>query len=242
MPLRPQEYYYLYSPWFSSPNDMFTYAVQGLWFDGHISISFRNIYINQNDRRKRRRMFIKLGPNYRSTNVYPGAEKLILSHLSTEEERLYMVRRKLWPVLEELIANFKHVYVWQDVDHLGLCLTRRFLNAKGRYERKVITNTMDALDEDIDSVLKNKVLLQEKILALGANVIFLNKKTLQKLNLKIDDLDEVSALFDNRNLTESSGMSYGAGSYGGFSGGGSSGGFGGYGGGGFGGGGSGGTW
>lgn len=66
--IRPQEFYYLYSPIWSDPAEMFKYTIQGLWADGHLSISYKEIYTNTNSKYTRLRTYLKLGSKTKIPN------------------------------------------------------------------------------------------------------------------------------------------------------------------------------
>ena len=237
-PLRPQEYYYLDSPLRSGTIEMLKYTLQGLHADGHLEIFYKAIYINPNERYKRSRLFIKLGPAYKASNTYSLAEKFLLSHFDENALRAHEIRNKIMDVLDWKIRKFKYKYVCNDVHTQGLVSFKWFLSFEARRERKRITKLLDEIDETIDVLLQNKSLLDQKLQELGTHYIFLAETTLTKLQKKVFLLDELVRFFVLPRVGDGS-MSFGS-----ISGGGSysSGGFSGFGGGSFGGGGSGGSW
>ena len=237
--LKPQEYYYLYSPLRSDPIEMFKYTFQSLVVDEHIDIYYKAIFINKNEKYKRQRLFLKLGNKYSTTNSYTKAEEFILSLLKTQDElRPYEIKSLAMDELDDDIENFKSNYVYEDVKQLGFCFLKCFLTSKGREARNRYANLIEVIDKDIDSLLRTETILQTQLDELGTGIIFLEETTLNKLKKTIPNLDELSAMFEIITSASTYGGSggYSGGSYGG------GGSFGGYGGGSFGGGGSGGSW
>ncbi len=119
--LRPQEYYYLYSPLRSDPIEMFKYTLQGLCYEGHLDICYKNIYININDPHKRSRAFVKLGSGFKNTNSYSSAETLVLSLFEKGELRLHEIKKAALLKLEGKIKNFKSEFVYLDVLNQNYC-------------------------------------------------------------------------------------------------------------------------
>lgn len=224
----------------SDPIEMLKYTMQGLSYEGHLEIYYKNIYIHKNERHKRARAFVRLGQKYDASNPYSSAEKFVLSIFDKPELRLHEIKNAVLEKLNDDIKNFKSEYVYADVSAKKLCWSRSFLNWKGRKERKLCELLMDDVDKNVDELLRNKNALNDRLEALDANVIFLKESTLTKFGKKIYKLDELNRFFEPIPGTGSS-VSYGGSFYGGGSSGGS-GGWGGYGGGSFGGGGSGGGW
>jgi len=57
--LKPQEFYYLYYPTKSVPEEMLKYTFQTLMLEGHLIAYYKDIYINKRATRKRARLFFK---------------------------------------------------------------------------------------------------------------------------------------------------------------------------------------
>lgn len=232
--LKPQEYYYLYSPMRAVPEEMLKYTIQSLVLEGHISAYYKFIYINPNEKRKRKRLFFKLGTKYDPSLNYSRAEKLLLSLLKKDDEiRVYELKNRVLEKLDNNIGNFMYDYVYEDVNLKKLCRLKYFLTGKGRDLKRRYAALIDYLDINIDKLLTQHELLQNNLKELETGIIFLEKRTLEKLSLKVPDLDEVAAAFEiiTGGTTYSSfgrgGSFYGGGGYYGGGGGTSWGGFGG---------------
>lgn len=213
--LKPQESYYLNRPVLSDPVEMLKYALLGLDVEGHIDIFYKKIYINKNARYKRSRMFIRLGPNYNTSNKYTSAEEFLISKIDKSEMRLYELRNAIADGLDKKIYEFKRLYVYNDISLKGLILRSWLLSSTGRKEIKSCKRLIKELDKNVDLLLRNETKLRETIHQLGSNIVFLEDSTLKKLNKKVVDLEELNRFFDPR----SSVGGYGYISYGGFSGG-----------------------
>lgn len=237
--LRPQEYYYLYSPWWSDPTEMLKYTLQGLWFEGHININFRFIQIHPSEQRKRSRMFLSFGPKYDTNYPYSLAERFLISKINAEEERLFTLKHAVWRELDGRIDRYKWEYVYKDIAKKDLVFSPRFLNSRGRKARNYFASQIESIEEEVDQLLLNKDALNSKLGALGPLVVLLELTVLNKLKIPMNECFEITNLFREPEIIDDSsdgtGGSFGGGGYGG-------GGWGGFGGGGFGGGGSGGRW
>ena len=244
MNLKPQEYYYLYSPRRAVPEEMFKYTFESLAIEGHLNYYYKAIYINSTEDRKRNRLFLCLGKNYNPNNNYTFAERFVLSLFEEKQElRPYEIRLKALEKLNDTIDEFRTVHVYNDIQKLGYCWLRIFLTSAGRSAKKEYANVIDSLENDTDTLLKTPGVLQALLKDLGTGIILVDDAAIKKLKLTVPNLKEIAAVFEI--ITSSSGGStYGGGGFygggGGYSGGG--GGFGGFGGGMGGGGGSGGSW
>jgi uncharacterized membrane protein YgcG len=216
--IRPQDYYYLYSPWWSDPSEMFKYTIQALWAEGHIGITYRKVYTSASARYPRVRTFLKLGKEFDPQHRYTKAEHFILSKLTREEMRLSTFYFKVMPDIYHQIELFKTKYVFNSVNQNGWCWSRCFLNRSGRQTRKHMSDLMDEIDKSIDTLVKDPIQLQAKLQALGTNYIFLNENSLIKLNLKVYELREVMALFVPHKFHTETGISFGTNVGGGFGG------------------------
>lgn len=225
--------------------EMFKYTFQSLVMEGHVAYYYRSIQLTKNDWRKRPRIFLKLGQQYKETNTYSVAEQFVINILKTKDElRIHEIKNKALELLDKDIRNFKYDHVLKDVKKLGLCTFKYFLNSKGRKVKRYYKNVIDTVEEDIDHLVKNKKVLDSHLNYLNTGIILLDDDVVEKAGKKVPNLDEISAAFEII-LTNTTGITYGGVGWGGFSGGGYSGGgggFSGFGGGASGGGGSGGSW
>lgn len=238
--LKPQEYYYLYSPGRSVPQEMLKYTFQSLALAGHLAASYKCIYINKNEKRKRSRLFLTLGKNYNPQNTYTHAEQFVLSVFKENEElRSYEIKKLVLDKLEDDIRKFTSEHVYKDIDEMGLCWLRLFLTSAGRTAKKEYTNIIDILETETTELLKTPNVLQTHLTTLDTCIILVDEKVLDILNIEVPNLDEIAAVFEVLTGGTYGGGGYYSGGGGGYSGGG--GGFGGFGGG-SGGGGSGGSW
>ncbi|MBL7913046.1 MAG: hypothetical protein JNJ41_18430 [Bacteroidia bacterium] len=223
---------------------MLKYTFQHLVIEGHIEIYYRAINLTKHDKRKRPRIFFKLGDEYKETNTYTVAEQFVIDILKTKDElRIHEIKNKVLELLDKDIRKFKYDYVYKDVTKLGLCTFKYFLNSKGREVRRYYKNVIDLIEEDVDTLVNNKAVLDSHLKYLGNGIILLDDEVVKKLGLKVPNLDELSGAFEI--ISFGNGITYGTfGFGGGYSGGGYSGGggFSGFGGGMSGGGGSGGSW
>lgn len=224
--------------------EMLKYTFQHLVIEGHVEIYYRAIQLTKNDRRKRPRIFFKLSDEYKETNTYTVAEQFVIDILKTKDElRIHEIKNKVLELLDKDIRKFKYDYVYKDVKKLGLCTYKYFLNSKGREVRRYYKNVIDLLEEDVDTLVKNKAVLDSHLKYLGNGIILLDDEVVKKIGVKVPDLDELSAAFEIIINGSSNRITYGGfGFGGGYSGGGGGGGFSGFGGGMSGGGGSGGSW
>lgn len=245
-PLKPQEYYFLYSPTRAVPEEMLKYTFQSLVLEGHLQSYYKYIYINPNEKRTRCRLFLSFGKNYNPLNSYSKAEQFVLSLFTVNEElRPYEIRIKVLDKLDKDLRKYRTDYVYQDVYQMGYVWLNYFLTSAGRSAKKEYATVIELLEMDTTDLLKNQGVLQSHLKELGTGIILVDEKARDLLAIKVPDLDEIAAVFEvitGDNTYGSSGMSGGFG--GGYGGGGYSGGggFGGFGGGSFGGGGSGGSW
>lgn len=240
--LKPQEYYFLYSPKRAVPEEMFKYTIESLVLDGHLHYYYKAIYINQNHRRQRARLFLCLGKNYNPTHPYSVAEAFILSVFNKDEAiRPIEIKQRVLDKLSDDIFNFRDAIVYQDVKKMGLTWMRRFLTSKGRTAKKQYANVIDALENDTARLLKTPNVLNIHLKDLATGIILLDDVTIKQLSLTVPDLKEIAAVFE---IITSAGGTYSSSGFYGMSGGGYSGGsgWGGFGGGAGGGGGSGGSW
>ncbi|MDP1802202.1 MAG: hypothetical protein Q8L81_12670 [Bacteroidota bacterium] len=223
--------------------EMLKYTFQHLVMEGHVEIYYRAIQLTKNDWRKRPRIFFKLGNEYKETNTYSVAEQFVIDILKTKEElRIHEIKNKVLELLDKDIRNFKYDYVYKDVTKLGLCTFKYFLNSKGREVRRYYKNVIDVLEEDVNMLVKNKLVLEVHLGYIKTGIILLDDEVVKKFGLKVPDLDELSAAFEIIITGGGNRITYGGFGYGGYSGGGGGGGFSGFGGGMSGGGGSGGSW
>lgn len=245
--LKPQEYYFLYSPKRAVPEEMLKYTIESLVLEGYLQYYYKAIYVNPNHNRKRTRLFICLGKNHTPQNTYTHAEKFVLD-IFTKDEALRPIEIKL-RILDKLnddIFKYRDEIVYKDIKSMGLVWMRRFLTSEGRSIKKQYANVIETLETDTVDLLKMPSVLDIHLKDLATGIILLDDATIKKLNLKVPDLKEIAAVFEiitSAGGTYSSAGFYGGGySGGGFSGGGGGGGWGGFGGGMGGGGGSGGSW
>ena len=240
-PLKPQEYYFLYSPTRAVPEEMLKYTFQSLVLEGHLQSYYKYIYINPNERRTRSRLFLAYGKNYNPLTTYSKAEQFVLSLFTVNEElRPYEIRLKILEKLDKDLRKYRTDYVYQDVHQMGYVWLTCFLTSAGRAAKKEYATLIEILETDSTDLQKNPGVLQSHLKELGTGIVLVDEKARDLLAIKVPDLDEIAAVFEvitGDNTYGSSGMSGGFG--GGYSGGG---GFGGFGGGSFGGGGSGGSW
>jgi len=243
--LKPQEYYFLYSPKRAVPEEMLKYTVESLVLGGHLQYYYKEIYINPNHSRKRARLFLSFGPNYEPTKAYTGAEALVLSIFEANEAiRPIEIKQRLLDKLNDDIFNFRDDIVYQDVQKMGLVWMGRFLTKKGRKAKRAYADIIDTLEKDTSKLLQTPHVLQQHLTDLATGIILLDDGIVKQLNLKVPNLKEIAAVFEIITAaggTYSSSGFYGLGGGGGYSGGGG-GSWGGFGGGAGGGGGSGGSW
>ena len=190
--LKPQECYYLNRPVLSDPVEMLKYALLGLDMEGHIEIFYKKIYINQNARYKRSRMFVRLGPHHQAMYPYTSAEAFLVSKINKPELRLYEFRNAIAGGLDKKVDDFKSQHVYDDVSAKGFVLLSWLLSSKGRSRLKACKRLIRDLDKDIDLLLQNNAELNKKLEALGSNIIFLEDVTLKKLRKKTHDLEELN--------------------------------------------------
>ncbi len=242
--IKPQEYYFLYSPKRAVPEEMLKYTIESLVLQGHLHYYYKEIYINRNHNRKRARLFLCFGPNYLPTHPYSIAEAFVLSIFNHNEGiRPIEIKQRLLDKLSDDIFNFRDDIVYQDVKKMGLIWMRRFLTSKDRTAKKEYANIIDTLDKDTANLLRTPNVLNIHIKDLATGIILLDDAVIKQLNLKVPNLKEIAAVFEIITAaggTYSSSGFYGIGG-GGYSGGGG-GGWGGFAGGAGGGGGSGGSW
>lgn len=242
--LKPQEYYFLYSPNKAVPEEMLKYTIESLVLEGHLQYYYKAIYINPNHNRKRARLFICLGEKYNLQNTYTHAEKFVLGIFTKDEAlRPIEIKLRLFDKLNDDIFKYRDEIVYKDIKNMGLVWMRRFLTSEGRRLKKEYANVIETLETDTAGLMKTPSILAIHLTDLATGIILLDDATIKKLNLTVPDLKEIAAVFEI--ITESGGGYGSSGFYGGgFSSGGFSGGggFGGFGGGSFGGGGSGGSW
>ncbi len=214
--LRPQELYYLNKPVFSDPVEMLKYTFQGLCLDCHLEIYYKYIFINKNEKYKRKRLFLKLGSNYKVTNKYSKAETLLLSLFDKPELRLYEIKNSLMKEFGKKIRKYKYQYVYKDLLELRLCSLKVFLSSEARKEVKKLKHLIEEPDKNIDFLLNEDEKLSEKINELGANIIFLEDVTLKKLNKNINSLFDLNSFFEfDKSNFSGSYIGYGGLSYGG---------------------------
>lgn len=244
--LKPQEYAFLYAPIKSDAIAMFRYTVQSLVINKHLKVYSKSIYINKRAKYPRLRTFISLGESYNLQNTYSLAEQFVLNlFIDKDELRIHEIMQTVLNTFDKDINQFKKEYVYKDVDKKGLCFSSYFLNFKGIKAKWAYYSLLETIDRDVDELLNNSALLQQYLIDIDSGILFLEDKTIKKLQLHVPNLDEIEFAFD---AFLNPIRSYGSGGYsyygGGTGGGGgySGGGFGGFGGGGFGGGGSGGSW
>ena len=228
--LKPQEYYYLYSPLRADPVEMLKYTVQSLVLEGHVAIDYKLIYITSNNKDQRYRIFFKIGDQFKETNKYSVAENFVLDVLKTQEElRLFEFKNQLLEFLHDDIKNFKSNYVYEDVKGLGLCYNKFLLNGKGRKARNAYSELIELIESKTDELLKNDASLEAYLTELSTGIILLDDIVVTKLKKTVPNLDELSAAFEILRGAGSDGG--GGGTYsggGGSSGGGGFGGFGAY--------------
>lgn len=242
--LKPQEYYFLYSPKRAVPEEMLKYTVESLVLEGHLQYFYKEIYINPNHNRKRARLFLCFGQKYNGTFPYSVAEAFVLSIFKPNEAiRPIEIKQRLLDKLSDDIFNFRDDIVYQDIKKMELTWMRRFLTSKGHAAKKQYSDIIDNLEKDTTRLLQTPNELNNLLKELATGIILLDDATIKQLNLKVPKLKEIAAVFEIITAaggTYSSSGFYGIGG-GGYSGGGGSG-WGGFGGGAGGGGGSGGSW
>lgn len=244
--LKPQEYYFLYSPKRAVPEEMLKYTIESLVLEGHLQYYYKAIYVNPNHNRKRARLFIGLGQNYHPENTYTFAEKFVLDLFDKAEAlRPIEIKLRILDKLDDDIFKYRDEIVYTDIKNRGLIWMGRFLTSEGRSLKKQYANVINTLENDTNDLLRTPAVLAIHLKDLATGIILLDDATIKKLNLKVPDLKEIAAVFE---IITSSGGTYSSGGFygGGYSGGGFSGGgggsWGGFGGGMGGGGGSGGSW
>lgn len=232
MPLKPQEYYYLYSPRRAVPEEMFKYTVESLVLEGHLNYYYKAIYIHSNADRKRNRLFLCLGKSYNPKHNYSVAERFVLSLFEEQQElRPYEIRLKALDKLNDNIDEFRTLYVYQDIQTLGYCWLRIFLTSAGRKAKKDYARLIETLENNTNTLLKTPDVLQAHLKALGTGIVLVDDAAIKTLKLTVPNLKEIAAVFEI--ITSSGGSTYGSsggfygGGGGGYSGGGSWGGFGG---------------
>jgi uncharacterized membrane protein YgcG len=243
MLLKPQEYYYLYSPRRAVPEEMLKYTFESLVLDGHLQIYYQDIFINAHQKRKRPRLFVSLSNTYNAAHTFSHAERLLLSLFTANEPlRVHEIKEKVLAKLQNDLRKFRTEYVYKDVQLLGYTWLRFFLTSKGRKAKRAYNKAISTLEDKTAAVIKDPALLQKQLDVLGNGVILVDNRVLKRLNIKVPDLKEIAAIFEivtmNNNKFSGGGM-YGIG---GSAGGSSSSNYGGYGGGSGGGAGSGGDW
>ncbi|MBI3520986.1 MAG: hypothetical protein HY062_16730 [Bacteroidetes bacterium] len=241
--LKPQEYYYLYSPRRAVPEEMLKYTFESLVLGGHLQIYYKDIYINAQQKRKRPRLFVSLGNAYNSSNSYTHAETFVLSLFTPNEAlRVHEIKEQVLLKLHNDLRKFRTEYVYKDVKAMGLIWLRLFLTVKGRAAKRAYNNAIETIENNTTALLKNPELLQKQLSVLGTGIVLAEAIALKRLNIKVPDLKEIAAIFEivimNRNTFSGRGL-YGLGGSSSSSGGSD---FGGYGGGAGGGAGSGGSW
>lgn len=228
---------------------MIKYAFQGLSLEGHISVYYRLVLIHENAKYPRKRIYSKLGPNYKKDGNYSTTEKFLLNlYEEGKEYRIYELRNKILKLLAEDLEQFCDDYVYKDVKKQGYVRAKFILTKKGRKEKEICSDLIDNIEENVKILIKQPKELLTLLNNLGPNIIFLKKVTINKIKKVIPNLESFEASFNVEDNAftdtftfkwyESSAAFGGIGGGGGFGGGG--GGFGGFGGGSFGGAGSGG--
>ena len=220
--LKPIDYEYLRSPFFADGGELIKKCLQQLCLAKILYVEERWMYIDNRETKKRPRLYFKRGDFFHQYNTQLESELFFLAAFKYENElSLTQIR---W-LIKNAFGRDVQIYanmVYRDLKKRSLCNFKYFPSSNARKECRNIKSRVSQIEKNIDSLLKDLPSLNSELNALGLNVIFLNKRTLEKLqsidknveNLGLLQLLEGSETFSSWDLLSTVGYIGGLDSFG----------------------------
>lgn len=154
------------------------------------------VFVDKKYSKKRLRYFLKTNPNSLEPKLLSSAELFLLAAFKKDQElSLAQLRNYLKFHFKKDIDKFKYEYVFQDLNNKNYCWLRYFPTSKALKDKKILTRDLDYINQNIDLLLNNTEELKSKLIALGPNIILLEKDVLNKIkdyNKSISGINSMS--------------------------------------------------
>ena len=200
-PLKPTEYKYLISPFWSDGGEMIKSTLQELCLRGVLGLEERWIYIDSRETHKRKRLYLVKGKNFTSYQTDSTAEQFLLTSFNRYEELSFaQVRNFITFHFKQDTDKFKDLYVYPDLKSRGLCSGTFFPTPFGRKEKLILKLRLANINTNIDALIQSHNALKSELDGIGLNIILLNKDVidkLQEIDTKITDLELLKFFGDN---------------------------------------------
>lgn len=194
--LKPAEAQLLVFPIRSGGDNLLKIYLQDLCLRKIITAEYRLILLNKRDKIKRKRLFLKIGPNFHLQDMQSKAESFILEvFLRQKEVRFYQLRQHIVNRFGRKINQFKTDYVYEDLKEKGLIHYRYFLTDKGKNESAEVKKQIDYILDNYRALIQqNQQELIKRVNALKSHICLLPERIifqLKKLNYKVLDLSSL---------------------------------------------------
>jgi hypothetical protein len=178
--LRPTEYIFLKSPFWSTGGELIKTTLQELCLKNILGVEERFIIVHKRDNVKRKRYYLKLRDQDQKGN-YNRAEKFILEAFKTNKELSFaQIRNYVKYHFKKDTDRFKRNYVYPDLREKGFAVLYLWPTTAAIRERKSLKEKLAALDSNADEFITNGT-IGTKLQEIGFNIVLLEKETIKKI-------------------------------------------------------------